>query len=163
MFSDMLISLIGQHFDTYKQQQDTWNVVVNLCQFTQYLLTDCRFIFNVKYNRMILLYVVFISALMMMMAGSDHGLMSLYKDMESCGEYTDIKVMWEMIHSSCHPKAHNTRSKKPYWKFCFRPTWIMPFVSKEKLAWGELDALVLFQRDLIRRFISVMRKERWAN
>ncbi|KAJ6922579.1 hypothetical protein NC652_016278 [Populus alba x Populus x berolinensis] len=52
--------------------------------------------------------------------GNDHGLMNLYKDMESCGEYTDIQVMWKMVHS-CHPIAQNTRRKRPCRNFCFRP------------------------------------------
>ncbi|KAJ4847572.1 hypothetical protein Tsubulata_015397 [Turnera subulata] len=56
--------------------------------------------------------------------GNKYGLMSLYKDMESCGEYTDIQVMWEMIHSSCNLKADNinSRRKRSYWTYCFRPT-----------------------------------------
>ncbi|GAV73602.1 hypothetical protein CFOL_v3_17089, partial [Cephalotus follicularis] len=35
--------------------------------------------------------------------GNSDGLKSLHKDMESYGEYTDIQVMWEMIHSSSPP------------------------------------------------------------
>ncbi|KAK9290304.1 hypothetical protein L1049_008471 [Liquidambar formosana] len=56
--------------------------------------------------------------------GNEHGLVSLYKDMESCGGYEDIQVMWEMIHSSCPQNGHSAKSsKKPsYWRFCFRPT-----------------------------------------
>ncbi|XP_050213487.1 uncharacterized protein LOC126664909 [Mercurialis annua] len=53
------------------------------------------------------------------------GLMNLYKDMESCGEDTDIRVMWDMIQSSYFPNDYsisNCRRKKVYWKFCFRPT-----------------------------------------
>ncbi|XWS43886.1 hypothetical protein CRYUN_Cryun16bG0143000 [Craigia yunnanensis] len=57
--------------------------------------------------------------------GNRQGLLSLYKDMESCGQYEDIQVMWKMIHSSCPSNAHKTRrSKRPsYWRFrfCFKP------------------------------------------
>ncbi|KAH8484832.1 hypothetical protein H0E87_026554 [Populus deltoides] len=52
--------------------------------------------------------------------GNNRGLMNLGKDLETCGEYTDIQVMWKMIHS-CHPIAQDTRRKRPYRKFCFRP------------------------------------------
>ena len=38
------------------------------------------------------------------MAGNGKGLGSLYKDIESCGEYRDIQVMWDMIHS-CPPRC----------------------------------------------------------
>ncbi|KAH1242157.1 hypothetical protein GmHk_07G019547 [Glycine max] len=57
--------------------------------------------------------------------GHRNGLLSLYKDMESCGEYADIQVMWKMIESSspqyacCHKKRINRSS---YWVVCFRPT-----------------------------------------
>ncbi|KAI5561367.1 hypothetical protein POPTR_016G124300v4 [Populus trichocarpa] len=51
--------------------------------------------------------------------GNNRGLMNLGKDLETCGEYTDIQVMWKMIHS-CHPIAQDTRRKRPYRKFCFR-------------------------------------------
>jgi hypothetical protein len=64
----------------------------------------------------------------LMMAGNDHGLMNLYKDMESCGEYTDIQVMWKMVHS-CHPIAQNTRRKRPCRNFCFRPIWILSILQ----------------------------------
>ncbi|RXH81909.1 hypothetical protein DVH24_036250 [Malus domestica] len=40
-----------------------------------------------------------------------HGLVSLYKDMESCGEYEDIRVMWEIIHS-CQQNANNTTRRR---------------------------------------------------
>lgn len=55
-------------------------------------------------------------------AGNNQGLMNLYKDMESCGGYTDIQVMWEIIHSSSPPNGYCARRKRTYWKFCFRPT-----------------------------------------
>ncbi|WCJ27994.1 hypothetical protein M5689_009704 [Euphorbia peplus] len=47
------------------------------------------------------------------------GLRSLYKDMECCGgEYSDIQVMWNLVHSST-----NLRSKRcHYFRFCFRPS-----------------------------------------
>ncbi|OAY41543.1 hypothetical protein MANES_09G110500v8 [Manihot esculenta] len=54
--------------------------------------------------------------------GNNQGLMNLYKDMESCGGYTDIQVMWEIIHSSSPPNGYCARRKRTYWKFCFRPT-----------------------------------------
>ncbi|KAL5806835.1 hypothetical protein ACOSQ3_029725 [Xanthoceras sorbifolium] len=58
--------------------------------------------------------------------GNRDVLLSLYKDLESCQEYEDIQVMWEMIHSSCtSPKACKTRrnNKRPFhWKFCFKQT-----------------------------------------
>ncbi|GMI79848.1 hypothetical protein HRI_001654100 [Hibiscus trionum] len=55
------------------------------------------------------------------------GLLGLYKDMECCGEYEDIQVMWNMIHSSrLSSTAHKTRTSKRafYWRFgfCFKPT-----------------------------------------
>ncbi|PON94334.1 hypothetical protein TorRG33x02_098080 [Trema orientale] len=52
-----------------------------------------------------------------------HGLVSLYKDMESYGEYADIRVMWEIIHSCPQggiPKRERRR-KSSYWRFCFQP------------------------------------------
>lgn len=63
--------------------------------------------------------------------GHRNGLLSLYKDMESCGEYADIQVMWKMIESSspqyacCHKKRINRSS---YWVVCFRPTWTVFWV-----------------------------------
>lgn len=53
-----------------------------------------------------------------------NGLISLYKDMESCGEYADIQVMWKMIESfssqhACKKKRSNRAS---YWVICFRPS-----------------------------------------
>ncbi|KAM7264811.1 hypothetical protein ACFE04_002494 [Oxalis oulophora] len=32
--------------------------------------------------------------------GDSHGLGNLYKDMETCGEYTDIQVMWEILQTT---------------------------------------------------------------
>ncbi|PSS23845.1 U-box domain-containing protein [Actinidia chinensis var. chinensis] len=56
--------------------------------------------------------------------GNRHGLVSLYKDMEACAGYTDLQVMWEMIHSSGQSNnAHNKiRTRPSQWMFCFRPT-----------------------------------------
>ncbi|KAE8099128.1 hypothetical protein FH972_017132 [Carpinus fangiana] len=56
--------------------------------------------------------------------GNRQGLVNLYKDMESCGEYADIRVMWEMVHSSCPANACPVKRSKrsSYWRFCFRPT-----------------------------------------
>ncbi|KAK3227391.1 hypothetical protein Dsin_007253 [Dipteronia sinensis] len=65
--------------------------------------------------------------------GSRDVLLSLYKDLESCQEYEDIQVMWELIHSSCPPKKasktrrnsnnNNNNNKRPFhWKFCFKQT-----------------------------------------
>ncbi|XP_028767532.1 uncharacterized protein LOC114742274 [Neltuma alba] len=50
-------------------------------------------------------------------------LLDLYKDMESCGEYEDIRVMWTMIQSSSHQYAYITKSsnRSSYWLLCFRP------------------------------------------
>lgn len=64
---------------------------------------------------------------MVTMVGNADALLSLYKDMESCREYEDIQVMWAMIQSSCRQNSCNTRrNKRPsYWRFCFRPTWIV--------------------------------------
>ncbi|KAL0426213.1 UNVERIFIED_CONTAM: hypothetical protein Slati_2796100 [Sesamum latifolium] len=52
------------------------------------------------------------------------GLVTLYKDMEACSGYADIRVMWEMIHSSCPPYVESSRSSKriKLWKFCFQET-----------------------------------------
>lgn len=53
--------------------------------------------------------------------GNMNGLMMLYKDMESCEECGDIRVMWEMIQSTRPPTSiHNTRRRRS-WRFCFRP------------------------------------------
>ncbi|MFS7976795.1 hypothetical protein Hanom_Chr10g00896581 [Helianthus anomalus] len=46
-----------------------------------------------------------------------NGMVSLYKDMEACGGYEDIQVMWEMIQSSS-TNANNT-NKTRYWRFHF--------------------------------------------
>ncbi|PSS17660.1 Prephenate decarboxylase [Actinidia chinensis var. chinensis] len=55
--------------------------------------------------------------------GNRNGLVSLYKDMEACAGYKDLQVMWEMIHSSGQPQAHNKiRTRPSQWMFCFRPT-----------------------------------------
>ncbi|KAG6640255.1 hypothetical protein CIPAW_10G160100 [Carya illinoinensis] len=55
--------------------------------------------------------------------GNRQGLVTLYKDMESCGEYADIQVMWEMLHSSSPANASkNNERKSANWRFCFRPT-----------------------------------------
>ncbi|KAL1359974.1 hypothetical protein HN51_005306 [Arachis hypogaea] len=60
-----------------------------------------------------------------------NGLVSLYKDMESCGEYSDIQVMWKMIQSSSSYSSHQYAScsnkkrrtkRSSYWVLCFRPT-----------------------------------------
>ncbi|KAF9596687.1 hypothetical protein IFM89_012886 [Coptis chinensis] len=59
--------------------------------------------------------------------GRRHGLVNLYKDMESCSEYGDIQVMWEMLHSA-HPSNiknntnHSNNKRSSQWRFCFRPT-----------------------------------------
>jgi hypothetical protein len=68
---------------------------------------------------MILVLSGFLYSFMILMTGNNRGLMNLGKDLETCGEYTDIQVMWKMIHS-CHPIAQDTRRKRPYRKFCFR-------------------------------------------
>ncbi|XVE97138.1 hypothetical protein REPUB_Repub02eG0285100 [Reevesia pubescens] len=44
--------------------------------------------------------------------GKMQGLLSLYKDMETCGEYEDIQVMWKMIHSSCPSNSHKPEESK---------------------------------------------------
>ncbi|KAJ4978721.1 hypothetical protein NE237_009501 [Protea cynaroides] len=51
----------------------------------------------------------------------EHGLVKLYEDKESCREYEDIQVMWEMIHSSFQPTSLKTQSKKRscYLRLCF--------------------------------------------
>ncbi|KAH7514683.1 uncharacterized protein LOC112493385 [Ziziphus jujuba] len=55
--------------------------------------------------------------------GNRTGLLSLYKDMESCGEYADIRVMWEMIHSCPQGYPNREMSKRSScWRFCFRAT-----------------------------------------
>lgn len=60
------------------------------------------------------------------MTGKREGLLGLYKDLEGCGEYEDIQVMWKMVLSSCPSTAHKTRrTKRPYsWRisFCIRPS-----------------------------------------
>ncbi|PIN22991.1 hypothetical protein CDL12_04301 [Handroanthus impetiginosus] len=49
-------------------------------------------------------------------------LVNLYKDIEACGGYEDIQVMWEMIHSSRPPNVKKSRSRKRFknWKLCFK-------------------------------------------
>ncbi|XP_045799123.1 uncharacterized protein LOC123893230 [Trifolium pratense] len=56
--------------------------------------------------------------------GHRNGLVSLYKDMESCREYADIQVMWKMIESSSPQIACKKKKiiKSSYWMICFRPT-----------------------------------------
>ncbi|KAI3677666.1 hypothetical protein L6452_36932 [Arctium lappa] len=54
--------------------------------------------------------------------GHKNGLLSLYKDMEACGGYEDIQVMWEMIHSSSSAENIKRNDKPPYWRFCFATT-----------------------------------------
>lgn len=66
-------------------------------------------------------------------AGNGHGLVNLYKDMESCGEYEDIRVMWEIIHSSPQ-KTNSSNCRKrssSHWRFCLQPTWILSFFLKQ--------------------------------
>lgn len=57
-------------------------------------------------------------------AGNGNGLVNLYKDIESCGEYADIKVMWEMIHSCPQNSKNSTerRKRSSYWRFCVQPS-----------------------------------------
>ncbi|KAL6278200.1 hypothetical protein ACE6H2_021801 [Prunus campanulata] len=57
-------------------------------------------------------------------AGNGLGLVSLYKDMESCGEYEDIRVMWEIIHSCPQNTNSSNRRKRSssHWRFCLQPT-----------------------------------------
>ncbi|GJX13672.1 hypothetical protein Tco_0205430 [Tanacetum coccineum] len=40
--------------------------------------------------------------------GHKNGLVNLYKDLEACGGYEDIQVMWEMIH---HSSSLNSNAK----------------------------------------------------
>ncbi|AES79576.1 hypothetical protein MtrunA17_Chr7g0243231 [Medicago truncatula] len=55
--------------------------------------------------------------------GHRNGLVSLYKDMESCGEYEDIQVMWKMIESSSPQHAcKKKRNNRSSWVICSRPT-----------------------------------------
>ncbi|KAK9920347.1 hypothetical protein M0R45_028902 [Rubus argutus] len=57
--------------------------------------------------------------------GNGNGLVNLYKDIESCGEYADIKVMWEMIHSCPQNSKNSTERRKrssSYWRFCVHPS-----------------------------------------
>nr|KYP46103.1 hypothetical protein KK1_032338 [Cajanus cajan] len=58
--------------------------------------------------------------------GHRNGLVNLYKDMESFGEYEDIKVMWKMIEiQSSSPQWTCTvkrTNRSLYWTLCFRPT-----------------------------------------
>ncbi|CAI9097291.1 OLC1v1033682C1 [Oldenlandia corymbosa var. corymbosa] len=52
------------------------------------------------------------------------GLGALCKEMEACGGYSDIKVMWEMVNSSNHHHARNIRGRSKrqlQWNFCFSP------------------------------------------
>ncbi|KAK4268512.1 hypothetical protein QN277_025162 [Acacia crassicarpa] len=48
-------------------------------------------------------------------------LLDLCKDMESCGEYEDIRVMWRMIQSSSSQYGHIKKRSSSYWLLCFRP------------------------------------------
>ncbi|KAL2229574.1 UNVERIFIED_CONTAM: hypothetical protein Sindi_1937100 [Sesamum indicum] len=68
--------------------------------------------------------VVSASSLLRHKAKEKEGLVTLYKDMEACAGYADIRVMWEMIHSSCPPYVESRRSSKriKFWKFCFQET-----------------------------------------
>ncbi|KAL2340537.1 hypothetical protein Fmac_008477 [Flemingia macrophylla] len=56
--------------------------------------------------------------------GRRNRLLSLYKDMESCGEYADIQIMWKIIQSSSpHYACHKKRvSRTSHWVVCFRLT-----------------------------------------
>ncbi|XP_050380485.1 uncharacterized protein LOC126797802 [Argentina anserina] len=57
--------------------------------------------------------------------GNGTGLVSLYKDIENCGEYADIKVMWEMIHScpqNSKSSAERRKRSYSYWRFCVHPS-----------------------------------------
>ncbi|TKY63551.1 hypothetical protein E2542_SST13427 [Spatholobus suberectus] len=58
--------------------------------------------------------------------GHRDGLVNLYKDMESFGEYEDIQVMWKMIQiQSSTPQCTCTvkrTNRSLYWTPCFRPT-----------------------------------------
>ncbi|PIA37512.1 hypothetical protein AQUCO_03000232v1 [Aquilegia coerulea] len=85
------------------------------CSKNTFLLSSKRLVFSIT------------SRLTHKAKGSKHGLVNLSKDMESCSEYADIQVMWEMLHSSACPsntkyninRNHNKRTFQ--WKFCFRP------------------------------------------
>lgn len=98
-------------------------------------------------------FQVYLANLLVLMAGKSKGLVGLYKEMESCGEYADIRVMWEMIHSSCPANATSTRSgKRSHWGFCSRSTWTMTFVVWEvflpvwKIAgYGNLPLLCIYK------------------
>ncbi|KAK3444952.1 hypothetical protein EUGRSUZ_A00610 [Eucalyptus grandis] len=65
----------------------------------------------------------FTSCLRYKAKGNMNGLMMLYKDMESCEECGDIRVMWEMIQSSRPPDNDHNTSFRRHWtrRFCFRP------------------------------------------
>ncbi|KAI4356052.1 hypothetical protein L6164_000104 [Bauhinia variegata] len=57
--------------------------------------------------------------------GQRNGLWNLHKDMESCGEYEDIQVMWKMLQSSSSSlyayKAKRSNISSSYLLLCFRP------------------------------------------
>ncbi|KAI4353446.1 hypothetical protein L6164_002395 [Bauhinia variegata] len=58
--------------------------------------------------------------------GHRNGLWDLYKDLESCGEYEDIQVMWKMLQSSssslyAYKTRRSNRSSSSYLLLCFRP------------------------------------------
>ncbi|KAK4802556.1 hypothetical protein SAY86_000759 [Trapa natans] len=53
--------------------------------------------------------------------GNADGLVVLYKDMESCAEYSDIRVLWEMVQSSQSLNYETRRAAKKSWGFCFGP------------------------------------------
>ncbi|KAF8042006.1 hypothetical protein BT93_A0567 [Corymbia citriodora subsp. variegata] len=65
----------------------------------------------------------FTSCLRYKAKGNTNSLMMLYKDMESCEECGDIRVMWEMVQSTRPPdNAQNTSFRRRWtWRFCFRP------------------------------------------
>lgn len=70
------------------------------------------------------------------MAGNRNGLLSLYKDIESCGEYRDIQVMWDMIQSCPSHNVHENTSSSfrldfsSTWRsFCFQSTWKQKLLS----------------------------------
>nr|GEY18200.1 hypothetical protein [Tanacetum cinerariifolium] len=61
--------------------------------------------------------------------GHKNGLVNLYKDLEACGGYEDIQVMWEMIHSSSSSSSSNSNAKSikrndnaTHWRLCFTTT-----------------------------------------
>ncbi|KAE8649569.1 hypothetical protein Csa_018089 [Cucumis sativus] len=59
--------------------------------------------------------------------GNGNALLSLYKDIESCGEYRDIQVMWDMIQShNVHENTSRSLRRLSFsstWRsFCFQPT-----------------------------------------